>query len=73
MNKPDWSSAPEWAEYLAMDGDGEWWWYEVEPTLIGRIWSDNESQARNATNVKLNPFEQELAKAIALTTLEKRP
>lgn len=27
-NKPSWDTAPEWANYLAMDGNGEWFWYE---------------------------------------------
>ena len=31
--KPDWKDAPEWAMWLAMDEDGEWWWYEDEPFL----------------------------------------
>jgi hypothetical protein len=31
MNKPSWSDAPKWANYLAMDGDGRWYWYEREP------------------------------------------
>jgi len=30
-NKPDWKDAPEWANYLAMDEDGAWWWYECKP------------------------------------------
>lgn len=25
---PEWSEAPEWAEWLAMDNNGEWYWYE---------------------------------------------
>ena len=25
---PSWSDAPDWAEWLAMDGNGEWYWYE---------------------------------------------
>lgn len=31
--KPDWKDAPEWANWLAMDKTGEWWWYENEPML----------------------------------------
>jgi hypothetical protein len=34
MNKPDWKDAPEWARWLAMDGDGSWWWYEQKPRWI---------------------------------------
>lgn len=29
--KPLWNSAPKWAKYLAMDGNEEWHWYELEP------------------------------------------
>lgn len=29
--KPDWKDAPEWANWLAMDDGGEWWWYELKP------------------------------------------
>jgi hypothetical protein len=29
--KPDWKDAPEWANWLAMDEDGSWYWYESEP------------------------------------------
>ena len=29
--KPDWKDAPEWAEWLAMDGNGAWVWHATEP------------------------------------------
>lgn len=29
--KPDWKTAPDWANYLAMDADGDWYWYENKP------------------------------------------
>ena len=29
--QPDWSKAPEWARFWAMDSDGGAYWYEVEP------------------------------------------
>lgn len=29
--KPSWSDAPEWAQWLARDGDGAWHWFENEP------------------------------------------
>jgi hypothetical protein len=28
---PDWSQAPEWAQWWAVDSDGEAYWYEEEP------------------------------------------
>ena len=31
--KPSWDEAPEWANWLAMDGNGLWHWYEVEPEV----------------------------------------
>jgi len=30
--KPSWDDAPEWAQWLAMDADGEWAWYELQPS-----------------------------------------
>lgn len=49
-NKPDWKDAPEAANYLAMDGDGTWCWFETEPSwedsidgwtnpYDGRVWA----------------------------------
>jgi hypothetical protein len=29
----DWDSAPEWANYRAMDADGREYWFEYEPTI----------------------------------------
>ena len=34
----DWSKAPAWANYAAMDKDGEWYWYENEPTPAAGLW-----------------------------------
>mgnify|MGYP001396283545 CR=1 FL=1 len=30
---PSWDDAPEWAMWLRMDDDGQWWWHEREPRL----------------------------------------
>lgn len=38
MSKPSWVNAPEWANYLAMDKDGSWWWFEVKPSLKSSSW-----------------------------------
>lgn len=29
--KPDWKDAPEWAQWLAQDEGGDWYWYGSEP------------------------------------------
>lgn len=29
--KPNWKDAPEWAEWMAMDSDLSWYWYEDAP------------------------------------------
>ncbi len=31
MSKPNWDDAPTWAQWLAQDFCGEWWWYERKP------------------------------------------
>lgn len=38
MNNPNWNDAPEWANYAAMDADGEWWWFENKPNPEGEEW-----------------------------------
>ena len=38
MNKPEWSEAPEWAQYLAQDADGEWYWFELQPSKESEYW-----------------------------------
>ena len=33
---PAWKDAPLWAQWLARDFDGEWYWYENKPILSNR-------------------------------------
>lgn len=33
MSKPEWKDAPEWANYLSQDADGDWTWWEAAPTF----------------------------------------
>jgi len=28
---PNWDNAPEWANWVAMDASGDWYWYEEKP------------------------------------------
>ena len=44
---PDWSQAPEWANYYAIDGDGSRWFYEFEPFQEGLDFNQNKGQWMN--------------------------
>lgn len=71
MSKPSWLDAPVWANWLAQDGDGEWFWHEYEPeavrivfTLAG-FWAASGSKFEWArTTPAYEPWDQ---------TLEIRP
>lgn len=34
-----WDDAPAWAQWLAQDEDGSWWWYEQRPELARGFWN----------------------------------
>jgi len=36
--KPEWKDAPEWANWLAMDQDNWWYWYEFKPGRTVDCW-----------------------------------
>lgn len=45
--KPEWNDAPDWANYLAMDMDGNWYWYENAPSIEGAnddVWSFDQGK-----------------------------
>jgi hypothetical protein len=43
--KPSWKDAPSWANYLARDADGEWYWHENEPKIDSHMWIDNKGNS----------------------------
>jgi hypothetical protein len=47
--KPDWKEAPDWANWLAQDMTGAWFWYEhrPEPQSYGS-WVHLEGKAARA-------------------------
>ena len=49
--KPSWSDAPEWANWLAKDESGEWYWYENEPTRLVPVFGGEG----NIIGYELNP------------------
>lgn len=36
--KPSWKDAPEWANWLALDEDGQWNWFERMPDRFSEFW-----------------------------------
>ena len=42
--KPRWEDAPEWAQWLAMDEDGDWYWYEKEPEPGWKSWAPRKGK-----------------------------
>ncbi len=59
--KPEWKIAPEWANWLAMDSDGEWYWHEEKPLYSTNYWY---SQGKKSEAYVVNMPKE---------TLEKRP
>lgn len=49
--KPQWSDAPEWAKWLAMDANGEWWWFQRQPVTASewRMERSPDGQLSEAT------------------------
>ena len=65
MSKPNWNNAPEWAQWVAQDADGQWTWYDRKPMQFNtHIWY-NDSQYFVAYNDEANNNWQK--------TLEERP
>lgn len=39
---PHWDDAPEWAQWLAQNDDGNWYWFEHEPGPVAfGFWMDS--------------------------------
>ena len=65
--KPDWKNAPEWANYLAMDTDSSWWWFEKQP-----YWDNGEWDEPSMTGRILSASRETVIPNASLT-MEKRP
>jgi hypothetical protein len=37
--QPDWSQAPSWSNWWAVDANGRAWWEQSEPTISLNLWS----------------------------------
>lgn len=55
--QPSWDDVPPFAKYIAMDGDGYWWWYEFKPNELQseRMWSLPPSKGRSGKVETYNP------------------
>ncbi|MGL4755865.1 MAG: hypothetical protein ACRCXB_26205 [Aeromonadaceae bacterium] len=63
QNKPSWKDAPEWAEWLAQDKHGDWWWHnETTKTRISEF--DSVGAKESNTGEVLGDWRD---------TLERRP
>lgn len=51
--KPDWKDAPEWAQWLALDASGVWYWYEQAPTIAHEsdYWNAEGAMAQAAESI----------------------
>ena len=59
--KPDWKDAPEWANWLAMEGDGTWYWFELEPD-IGHDYTWKPRKGRCEYSGMASPWSDNLEK-----------
>jgi len=60
--KPDWKDAPEWAEHLAQDLCGEWWWFDNDlpkPNKNGFVW-ESEGDCEYAKPLKNKNWQESL-------------
>lgn len=67
-SKPSWADAPDWAEWLAQDQRGDWYWYQVEPEADLNVdeWCNEGGRLCEAVDCgEPNPNWR--------TTLERRP
>jgi hypothetical protein len=44
--KPNWDDAPEWANYVAQDQTGKWYWYSHQPIASEGYWAVPQDDGR---------------------------
>jgi Lar family restriction alleviation protein len=47
-NKPSWDDAPEWAQWLAQDENGYWYWHKECPTAGTQLWASGSTIYKHA-------------------------
>lgn len=63
--KPSWNDAPEWANWLARDFGGRWYWYADKPRLFDHYWGHGGKSEKSIFG--------DTTKVYWTETLEKRP
>lgn len=66
--EPDWSTAPEWAQWWAVDTDGVACWYVSEPNINGAVWAPTDDLWHLTQGLVALPIGVDWR-----TTLRKRP
>lgn len=66
--QPDWSAAPDWAIYWAVDEDGCAYWYQNQPGKSGSLWSRAASGGHSLLFDGVDLEDRDW-----MTTLRKRP
>lgn len=73
-DKPDWEKAPEWAQFLAMDSSGQWFWFVNEPRLGDHHWMPSQVDESQDYENAFEEVEGEFSSDFAWTsTLSSRP
>ncbi len=59
---PSWDKAPEWANWLAKDHDGVWYWYEDKPFAYEgtQIWDSGEGKFLQTDPVLYSDWKESL-------------
>lgn len=65
---PSWDDAPEWAEYLAQDESGAWYWYQFPVECDGGWWIEKEGFDGKMHEIKKSNQREGWA-----TSLQSRP
>jgi hypothetical protein len=54
-DKPSWDDAPEWAQWVAQDAGGNWYWHELKPFYDDDFWVVRNGECDFAKDDKPNP------------------
>ena len=66
--EPDWSVAPDWANYWTIDLDCNSYWYRNKPSMVEYGWESNGGIIGNAPNFKYFSYSDKFR-----DSLRKRP